>query len=195
MANTHPNFHSMTQVLWPESEIGYARKIVMAVAGSIVLAISAKAQLQLFMIPLTMQTLAVIMIGTLFGPRLGMATIMLYLAEGMAGLPVFAGPMAGPAYFAGPTGGFLIGFVFAAGLAGTLAERGWDRKIISTFALMVLSAAVIYVPGVIWLSTITGAEKAVALGVLPFLAGDVIKAALATAILPLAWKLIKSFRI
>ncbi|PLX43419.1 MAG: biotin transporter BioY [Hyphomicrobiales bacterium] len=181
----------MTQVLWPEIESGYARKILLAVTGSLLLALSAKIQITVLPVPLTLQTLAVIMIGTLFGPRLGVATVMLYLAEGMAGLPVFAGPLAGPAYFAGPTGGFLIGFVPAAWLAGTLAERGWDRRIVTTFALMILSAGLIYIPGAAWLATLIGAESAIAKGVLPFLLGDVIKAALATAVLPLAWKLIK----
>ncbi len=191
MSNPHTQYLSMTQVLWPEIESGYARKILLAVTGSLLLALSAKIQITVLPVPLTLQTLAVIMIGTLFGPRLGVATVMLYLAEGMAGLPVFAGPLAGPAYFAGPTGGFLIGFVPAAWLAGTLAERGWDRRIVTTFALMILSAGLIYIPGAAWLATLIGAESAIAKGVLPFLLGDVIKAALATAVLPLAWKLIK----
>ena len=89
----------MTQVLWPEVEVSFARKLLLALIGTFVLAASAKVQIPFYPVPLTMQTLAVIMIGTLFGARLGVATIILYLAQGFIGLPVFAGPVAGPAYF------------------------------------------------------------------------------------------------
>lgn len=191
MSNSQPNYLSMTQVLWPEVEVSFARKLLLVLIGSLVLTISAKVQIPFYPVPLTMQTLAAIMIGTLFGARLGAATVMFYLAQGFVGLPVFAGPVAGPAYFAGPTGGFLVGFVLAAGVAGLLAERGWDRKMGTTFALMVIAAAMIHIPGIAWLSTLTGMETAVMKGSVPFLLGDLLKAALATLVLPFAWKLLK----
>lgn len=191
MSNSHTNYLSLSKAIWPELEIGYGRKLLLAVAGTIVLAISAKIQIPFYPVPMTMQTLVVIMIGALFGARLGMATILLYLAEGFMGLPVFAGPVAGPAYLAGPTAGYLFGFVLAAGLAGALAERGWDRKIHTTFALMLLSTALIFIPGVAWLAILIGLPLAIAKGLVPFLLGGLLKASLATAILPMAWKLMK----
>ena len=130
---------------------------------------------------------------SLFGRRRGPLTILAYLTEGALGLPVFANAMAGPAVFAGPTGGYLLGFVVAAFLVELLAERGWDRWLGSTFVMMILGTAVIFLCGMLWLSILVPWNQVFALGVLPFLPGALIKISLATLLLPSGWKLIQRF--
>ena len=110
----------------------------LAVLGTLVLAVSAKVQVPFYPVPMTLQTLAVLTLGALFGARLAAATLTLYLAEGLVGLPVFAGAVAGPAYMVGPTGGYLLGFLLAAALVGGLAERGWMRNWLLAVAAMAL---------------------------------------------------------
>lgn len=184
---------TLAGVLWPmqAGSSGLVRNGALAVLGSLLLIASAKVNVPFWPVPLTMQTFAVLVIGMTFGPRLGAATVVLYLLEGAVGLPVFSGTPAkgiGLAYMAGPTGGYLIGFVAAAYLAGMLALRGWDRKPLYAAAAMLLGMAVIYVLGVAWLSTLIGFGKAVQFGVVPFLLADALKIALATVLLPLAWR-------
>ena len=166
-----------------------ARAVILAIAGSLLLTISAKIQVPFWPVPMTMQTFAVLVIGMAYGARLGAATIGLYLAQGAVGLPVFASG-GGLAYMAGPTGGYLLGFLIAAFVVGLLAQRGWDRKVLATLAAMVLGTVIIFIPGVAWLATIIGFEKAVAGGLTPFLAGEVFKIGLAAALLPATWKLV-----
>ncbi|MGH2625156.1 MAG: biotin transporter BioY [Anaerolineales bacterium] len=141
-------------------------------------------------VPITGQTFAVLLAGALLGPRLGALAMLAYLTQGALGLPVFAGGAGGAARLLGPTGGYLIGFVAAAALVGWLAERGWDRTPWLTAGAMFLGNLVIYALGVTRLAAFVGSDQAVALGVLPFLPGDLIKVALATGLLPSAWKLL-----
>jgi biotin transport system substrate-specific component len=102
--------------------------------------------------------------------------------------------MAGPHVLLGPTGGYLIGFVAAAALVGWFAERGYDRRVISMFAVMALGAAILYVPGLLWLSKFTGFDKVLELGLYPFLWGDLMKAALAAIAFPAAWTYLSARR-
>jgi len=172
------------------------RDALIALVATGVLTLSAKIQVPLF-VPMTLQSLVVLMIGAAFGWRLGAATILLYLAEGAAGLPVFAGTPEkglGLAYMTGPTGGFLVGFVFASLITGFLAERGLTRSLISTFGVMALGHGVMFACGFAWLATLMGAEKAYMLGVAPFFAATLIKTALGAALLPASWHLMKKFR-
>jgi len=182
----------LTDTLIPQSIL---RNILLAIAGSLALWISAKVQVPFYPVPMTMQTLVVLLVGMTFGWRLGGATILLYLAEGMAGLPVFANTPErgiGLAYMMGPTGGYLVGFVLAAVAVGGLAERRWDRGILTTLAAMTLGTAIIFASGVLWLGTLIGWDKPVLeLGVVPFLPGAAFKIALAAAILPLTWKIVR----
>jgi biotin transport system substrate-specific component len=145
-------------------------------------------------VPITGQTFAVLLVGMVLGPRRGAMALLAYLAEGAAGLPVFAEMGSGVATLLGPRGGYLVGFVAAAWLVGLLAERGFDRSLIKTLAAMALGNAVIYFFGVLWLSRfvsgLVGDQGALALGMYPFLIGDAIKASLAAMLLPSAWKLI-----
>ncbi|MGE6743723.1 biotin transporter BioY [Allorhizobium pseudoryzae] len=166
-----------------------AVKAAIAVAGSVLLAISAKLQVPFYPVPVTMQTLVVLVLGMTLGSRLAFATLALYLAEGLAGLPVFAGTPEkgiGLAYMMGPTGGYLLGYLIAATLTGWLAERGFDRSLPKAAFALILGNIAIYVPGVLWLGAVIGWDKPVlAYGLIPFLAGDALKLALGACLLPL----------
>ena len=104
------------------------KNALLVIGGSLALAISAKIQVPFWPVPITMQSMVALLIGVAFGSRLGALTILAYLAEGLAGLPVFAGAAAGPAYLAGPTGGYLLGFLLGGAFAGWAAERGGMRQ-------------------------------------------------------------------
>lgn len=157
------------------------------VLGSLLLVASAKVQVPFWPVPMTMQSMVVLLLGMAYGSRLGVAAVLLYLAEGLAGLPVFAGSGAGPAYMAGPTAGYLVGFAASAFLTGWLAERGWDRSPLKALSAMFLGHGVILAAGVAWLATLFGPDKAVAVGLVPFLAATVLKTALGAAIMQAAW--------
>ena len=170
------------------------RNLTLAVAGSLVLWISAKIQVPFYPVPMTMQTLVVLFIGMAFGSRLGAATVALYLLEGAVGLPVFAGTPEkgiGLAYMMGPTGGYLLGFLLAAAIVGALAERGFDRNILTTAIAMLAGNAVIYVFGLLWLGFVVGWDKPVlAWGLAPFIPGDLVKLVLAAVLLPVIWRVL-----
>jgi biotin transport system substrate-specific component len=126
-------------------------------------------------VPVTLQTLAVLMAGCLLGSSRGALAVLAYLAEGFAGLPVFSAGRSGIAHLFGPTGGYLLGFVAAAFIAGLLTERGAARSWFGSLAALVAGNLVVYVPGILWLSGWTGPDKALALGFAPYLAGDALK--------------------
>ena len=170
-----------------------ASRAALVLAGSIALAISAKVQVPFYPVPMTMQTLVVLVIGATFGLRLGLATIGLYLLEGLIGLPVFA-TGAGPAYMTGPTGGYLAGFAAAVAVMGLGAARGYDRSFTGAFALMTLGHLIILALGWAWLSTLVGAEKAFVVGVMPFAWATVFKTLLAAGLVPALWSLIARAR-
>ncbi len=185
----------LVSAFWPQKTESLLFKVGLVLVGSLLLAASAKIQVPFWPVPMTMQTFVVLVLGMAYGRTLGLATVALYLAEGAAGLPVFAGTPEkgiGLAYMVGPTGGYLAGFVVAVLLVGWLAERRWDRHPLTTAAAMVIGMAVIYAMGAAWLATFTGFEKALQFGVTPFLLGDALKILLATALMPLAWKAVKA---
>jgi len=168
------------------------RDVALAIAGSLLLTLSAKLQIPFWPVPMTMQTFVVLVLGTAFGWRLGAATVALYLLEGALGLPVFAGTPErgiGLAYMMGPTGGYLAGFLAAAVVCGRLAERGWDRDPWRTALAMTIGHLLILFCGWAWLATLIGMHKAYVAGVEPFYAATVAKTLLAVVALPLAWKL------
>jgi biotin transport system substrate-specific component len=126
--------------------------------------------------------------------------MLTYLAEGLVGLPVFAQGKAGPAALLGPTGGYLVGFMLAAWVVGTLAQRGWDRRPATTVLAMALGNVAIYACGLAWLSVLVyltgrplGGRGLLAVGLYPFLIGDVLKILLAAMLLPAGWRLIRHF--
>ncbi len=142
-------------------------------------------------VPITGQTLGVLLVGAALGSRRGAAAVLAYLAEGLAGLPVFAGGGSGLAYLLGPTGGYLVGFVAAAWVAGSLAERGWDRRGRSAWWVFLLAEVALYLPGLAWLALYVGPQRVVALGLAPFVVGDVLKALIAGALVPTVWRWVR----
>jgi biotin transport system substrate-specific component len=179
----------LAAVLWPDRADGFsavARTVILVALGTALLALSAKINLPLPYVPMTLQTLVVLMIGAAYGWRLGTATVMAYLAEGALGLPVFAGPVGGLAPLLGPTAGYLAGFVAAAFITGWLSERGWDRSVLRLFVAMGLGHIVILAAGFAWLAfgMKLGVEKAWLVGIAPFVAASVIKNALGAALVP-----------
>lgn len=170
-----------------------AGQFALAVAGTLILTLSAKTKVVLGPVDLSMQTLAVMLIGAAFGMRLAVATLLLYLAEGAMGLPVFQSTPEkgiGLAYMVGPTGGFLIGFVAMAAIAGWAADRGFDRSPIKLFGAMLAAEAVLMVLGFAWLAVLIGPEKSWQFGVAPFIVPDMIKVALAAAVVPAVWSIL-----
>jgi len=156
---------------------------VLALIGSAALTLSAKTQIPFIPVPMTAQTLVVLLLGMVFGARLALLTVLVYLAEGALGLPVFAGTPEkgiGLAYMTGPTGGYLVGFAAAAWLVGRLTERRDDAQALAFAALAGL--VLIYAFGATWLAFWVGVERAVTLGIVPFVFGDLLKAAVAVGI-------------
>jgi len=179
------------------SEKGLARiyDVALVVAGAIAIALCTQIAIG-YPVPITGQTFAVLMVGVLLGSRRGAVCVLTYLAAGMAGLPVFSHARAGLAAILGPTGGYLLGFMAAAYVVGRLAERGWDRHAATTVLAMVLGNLAIYACGLIWLSFFAGAlggRGVLAVGLYPFLLGDLLKIALAALLLPSGWRLLRFF--
>ncbi len=190
---------TLAEALWPTGSkaMRAARAVLLVFAGSVLLTVSAKVQIPFYPVPMTMQTFVVLGLGMALGWRMGAASVLFYLAQGAAGLPVFAGTPEkgiGLAYMMGSTGGYLLGFVLAAAVCGWLAERGWDRKVLTTALAMLIGNALMYIPGVLYLGVLFGWDKPIVeWGLTPFLLGDVTKLALAAAVLPAAWQLVKRF--
>lgn len=176
-----------------------ARKAMLVLAGSAFIAVAAQISVPMLPVPMTLQTLAILMVGFAYGARLGALTLVAYLAEGAMGLPVFANGMNGLA-FAGPTAGFLIGFVAMAWAAGFTAERGLARGVVGTALSALLISAALYVPGLAWPALVAGgfgfeagwvAQDAGFYWtwfVTPFLLGDAVKAVIAALLVAGGWK-------
>lgn len=170
--------------------------ITLVIIGSLFIAIFAHLKIILAFspVPITGQTFAVLMLGALLGSRRGSLSVLFYLTEGAAGLPVFAAGGGLPLLF-GPTGGYLFGFIPAAYVVGLLAERGWDRRCGKTILAMLLGNATIYTFGLLWLFLLTNRSKAVLqVGLYPFIIGDILKTILAAILLPTGWKLLDGLK-
>jgi biotin transport system substrate-specific component len=190
--------------LWPTTSLNWTRIILLALLGSAIVALAAQVSVPMLPVPMTLQTLAVLAVGAAYGARLGAITLALYAIEGAVGLPVFANFQAGLFLPTGEilaTGGFIIGFILAAGLVGHLVEKGWGASVFKLCGAMLLGAALVYVPGLIWLVgwliVMKGMDgsSAVAVaftsGLLPFILGDIIKAVLAALAFPAAFSLLR----
>ena len=182
----------LDSLMTPSAATSAVTKAALVVFGSLLLAVSAQFKIPLYPVPVTGQTLVVLLIGMTYGPRLGGITVAAYLFEGALGLPVFAGGAAGAAVLMGPTAGYLFGFLLAAIAMGYLAERGMGRTVVSTIAAMVIGNCVIYLCGALWLANFIGFGQAIAAGVLPFLYGDALKLVVAAGLMPWAWRAVKS---
>ena len=175
--------------LWPAAGSSLVRNIVLAIAGSLLVAGAAQISIPMWPVPMTLQTLAVLGVGAAFGARLGAATLVLYALEGLAGLPFFANGESGLYSSKGliiSSGGYIIGFILAAALVGWLAEKGWAANPLKMMFAALLGAAVLYIPGIAWLAVwavevmgVASADAfstAISWGLTPFLIGDGIKA-------------------
>lgn len=191
---------TIAATLWPSSPMNLAagrlvRPAVLVAAGVCLITLGAKASVPFWPVPLTLQTLAISVVAAAYGLRLGVATAAAYLLAGLLGAPVFAGMSVGVAPFMGPTGGFLAGFLVMAAIIGAAADRGWDKAWPKILAAMALANVIVFVPGLLWLGTFTGyGAKLLAAGLWPFALGTVVKTALAAALMPAAWALVRRLR-
>ena len=173
----------------------WLRQVALAAAGVAALTLAARVQVPLWPspVPISMGTFAVLTIGAAYGPRLGVATILLYLAVGALGYDVFVGSPSGTTglpYMLGGTGGYLAGYVLAAAALGWAARRGLDRSVAGMVGALLVGNVLIYVPGLLWLHQMTsGWEQTLAWGLTPFLVGDALKLALAALLVPSLWRL------
>ena len=187
-----------------ERAAAWQRHLLMIVAGTLLIAASAQVVVPLPFtpVPITGQTFGVLFVAALLGYRRALLTVGLYLLIGILGAPVYAEWGSGAAKFAtmtdgvlalAPTGGYLLGFLLAGGLVGRLAELGWDRRLGGAAAAMLFGNVLIYLCGVPWLmaSLNVGLADGLRLGLLPFLAGDVVKLAIAAGLLPAGWWLVR----
>lgn len=181
---------------YPTLSIAVAPSAAPAVRGAEVLAFSlliglsaqCAVRLPFTPVPVTGQTAMVLLAGALFGARRGAAAVALYLLEGAAGMPFFASGGAGLAFLLGPTGGYLLSFPVAAFVVGLLAERGWGRGYLRAALMMLAGTAVVYGMGLYGLARFVPPGKLLALGLYPFIPGDVAKIAFSATALPLAWR-------
>ena len=166
----------------------------LVVAGTAFLAASARiaAPLPFTPVPITGQTLAVLLIGALYGSRLGLATVLGYMAEGLAGLPVFAQGLGGPAVLFGPTGGYIFGFALAAFVIGWLLECRQHVALPLVALVFLIGDTILFALGTAWLAHFLGYGRAWTGGVLPFLPGEAVKIAVATAVLASGRRLLRS---
>lgn len=170
-----------------------ATQFVLVVAGTLLLTLSAKTKVMLGPVDMSLQTLAILLIAATFGLRLGVATLLLYLAQGAMGYPVFQSTPEkgiGIAYMLGTTGGYLLGFVVMAAIVGWAADRGLDRNPLKLFGVMLVADAVMLAMGFAWLAVLIGAQSAWSFGVMPFIVPDLIKVALAASLVPAVWALL-----
>jgi biotin transport system substrate-specific component len=189
-ASTVPAPSTLIASLWPAKRAGAVRGVVLVLLAAGLLTVSAKLQVPFWPVPMTMQTMVVLMIGAAMGWRLGSAAVVVYLLEGAIGLPVFAGTPErglGLAYMAGPTGGFLVGFLAATVVTGCLAEQGFGRTLPRLVVSMAIGHVVIFAFGLAWLSLHVGASQAWILGAVPFVAGTLVKTVLAAALIQAGW--------
>ncbi len=173
-----------------EERFSFVSNVFTVIICSILLILSAKIKVNLYPVPMTLQPLAILMIAMLCGRNISVASVSLYLFQGIVGLPVFAYG-GGLPYLFGPTGGFLFGFLVASFVIGELADRGWGKKLIKSCFAMLLGMVTIYFFGILQLTLIKGFDYAIINGMKPFIIGDFYKLLLAALLLPQIWKLAK----
>ena len=192
----HPPSAVLADAIRPSAG-AFPRDLVLVLGAAALMGMLAQVSIPFVPVPLTGQTLGVLLLGALLGKRRGALALVAYLAEGLAGLPVFANgatawtpSSAGVPTIIGPTAGYLFAFPVAAYVVGALAERGWDRGILTAALAMLVGQAVIYAGGLSWLAQYVGPERAVPLGLLPFIPGDLLKLVIAALALPVGWRLL-----
>ncbi len=184
---------SLTQRYFPNLN-ERVRDLILILAGSLLVAAFAQIRIPLPFtpVPITGQTLAVLLVGAALGAYRGVGSMTVYILLGLVGFPVFAGGEASLTYLTGATGGYLLGFVVAAYAVGRLAERGLEREFQTAFVPFLIGQILIYGFGVLWLAVFVGSLKnALVLGFYPFIIGDIIKMVVAALLLPATWKFIR----
>ena len=164
--------------------------ILLALFGTLLLAISSKVQVPFWPVPMTMQTFVIFLVGMTYGVRLSFVTVALYLLQGAAGLPVFASG-GGIAYLMGPTAGYLYGMLFASVAISYLANLGFSKTYFKATLSLLIGSIMIFLIGIIYLGSIIGYEKAIVAGLLPFIPSELFKIALAVSLIPTIQKIIK----
>jgi biotin transport system substrate-specific component len=166
--------------------------LLTSIIGSFLLAISSKVQIPLTPVPVTLQTLVLLVMSMFLGWRGAVGATSLYLFQGAIGLPVFAHG-GGFIILFGPTGGYLFGFLIASLVVGYLAEKGWDKSVVLTFTSMTIGTLIIYLFGVIWLSYLKDLNTALVFGLLPFITPDILKICLGTCLVSAGWEISEKF--
>ena len=175
--------------------LDFVRAAALVIGFSLLIALAAQVAIPLpwTPVPITGQTFAVLLTGALLGSRLGALAMIAYLIEGASGLPFFAAGGSGIARLLfSPTSGYLLSYPVAAFAVGLLAERGWDRRFLTAAAAMSLGSIIILLSGWAWLARFVSPAAAFQIGVAPFLIGDIIKIALAAAVLPSGWAILRN---
>jgi len=189
---------TLSEAYWPAGagRGTLLRDILLITAGVVAMAIAAKIKVPFWPVPMTMQTFVVLTVGAAYGGARGGLTMMAYMIVGAMGFDIFTGSSAqanGIEYMMGGTGGYLVGFVLAAYVLGRLAEAGWDRSVPKMAGAMLIGNALIYLPGVLWLGALYASSKGwdwvIKWGLTNFVVADMLKLALAAALLPLLWRL------
>jgi biotin transport system substrate-specific component len=192
MNTSYAKAETLTSAVLAPLDMG--RSLALVVAFSLLTALAAQVAIPLpgTLVPFTLQTFAVLLTGALLGPRLGALAMIAYLIEGASGLPFFFKGGSGVHHLLNPlTGGYLLSYPVAAFVVGLLAERGWDRRFLTAAAAMALGSVVILLGGWAWLARFMSPVAAWNFGVAPFLVGDLIKIALAAAVLPSGWAILR----
>jgi len=163
--------------------------IVLVVAGAALVTVLAQVAIPLWPVPITGQTLAVLLVGSTLGWARGAISMVLYAVLGLVGVPVYSDGSHGAGVLFGATGGYIVGFIVSAALVGWLAERQWDRKILKAIVTFVAGSVVVFAIGLPWLAVVLHTDLPTTLqyGLYPFILGGIIKAAIAAGLLPLAW--------
>ncbi len=168
-----------------------ATDLALVSAGAALTAVMAQLVVPLYPVPITGQTLAVLLVGASLGATRGALSMVLYALLGVVGVPVFSEASSGLGIITGTTGGYIIGFIFAAGFTGWLAQRDWDKKFLGAALSFLGGTVVTFAFGLTWLAIVTGGtfEQVLAWGLYPFIIGGLIKAGIAAAVIPSTWKL------
>ncbi len=187
----NPNAATLRLAVWPRT--GALADLVLVVSGAGLVALAAQITIERWPVPITGQTFAVLLVGASLGAVRGLASLGLYVVAGLLGAPVYQDQHHGLEYFLGATGGYVIGFVVAAGLVGYLAEQRWDRRLSSAVAAMLTGNVVVYAIGLPWLAAEldTAFQDTLEAGLYPFVIGDLLKLYLAGALLPGAWRVVE----
>ncbi len=179
-------------VIFPKID-SRVKNIALVLSFAVITALCSKLSLEIGPIPITMQTFAVVLAGVLLGSKRGALSQIAYLAGGLAGIPWFSRG-GGLTYIMSPTFGFIVGFIVAAYIIGRLAEKGWDRKIVTAMLAMLAGNVFLYFFGLLWLARFVGIEAVLAVGLYPFIIGDLLKILLAGSVLPIGWKFINKIK-